>query len=285
MKKLSYILPLLALWSCEKELDYELPDPGPQIVIDTRLKSGQGMEVFLSESVYSLSSADPKSRDDFEAWLYTDDPSSPFQLTAEAYNPGYEPQFVYRTPHQVNANQNYRLVVRGPGFPEATVSERVPSPVEIDTVTYNRTDKEFTFRFKDNGSTDDYYMITVNELGADDLVYSSLDLALEFFEFQDFIGDSEFDGRQYGFVSYLKDDEFNGKTRELKVRIEGETSAVFVELRLHHISSSYYRHELTKSAYNYSDGFFSEPSQIYSNVENGYGIMATSASSVRRVQF
>lgn len=288
MKKFLYILPLalLSVLSCEKELDYEIPDPGPRAVIDARIHAGSGVEAFISRSVFSLSSEDPSTSDDFTVRLYTDDPNSPFDLVPETYNVGYEPYFVYRSAQSIEQNKDYRLVVTGPGIPQAEVSERVLNALPFQKISYNQDSKEFTFSVLDDDAHEDYYMITINGYGADDLYFSSIDLDLEFFEFDSFFGDGDTEGRRYGNKAFVSDANFNGKQREFKVRIEGgDSQAVFVELRFHHISKSYFRYELTKSAYNYSDGLFSEPTQIYSNVNNGYGIFATAAATVYKVQY
>lgn len=287
MKNLAYLLPILALslWSCEKELDYQIPDPGTKAVIAAQLNSGQGIEAFISRSVYSLSSQQPATADDFTALLYTDDPASPFELIPQNYNVGFEPQFVYRLAYDIEDSKTYRLVVTGPGIPEASVEEKVLDSIPFQNIRYNRDTKEFTFMVRDDVRTDDYYMITVNEFGGIDMPFSSVDLDLEFFEFDDFFGDGDTEGRQYGIKAFIKDDNFNGKYREFTVRAEGMSPAVFIELRFHHISESFYRYELTKSAYNYSDGFFSEPTQIFSNVDNGYGIMTSSSANVYKVQY
>jgi hypothetical protein len=47
-------------------------------------------------------------------------------------------------------------------------------------------------------------------------------------------------------------------------------------LSVERINEDYYRHEKSKSAQNYDD-LFSEPVQIYSHVEGGYGIVGTSS--------
>ncbi len=284
MKKLVYSLSLIALLACEKEIDFEIPDPGKKAVIETRLQYGETINLYLSESVYSLSAENPAYRDDFEAYLYTSEPGSPFPFEV-IENPDFGPEYIYQLNHSLNQGQNYRIVVRADGIPRASAEERLLEVVEIEDFNYNREDKEFTFRFRDDAATEDYYMVTINELGSDNLIFSTLDLNMEFFGYSDFFEDGEFDGRQFGFEAYLPDESFNGKSREVKVRLEQPTEAVFIELRLHHISKSYYRHELTKSAYETSDGFFSEPVQIFSNVENGYGIMATSASDIEKVQY
>lgn len=284
MKKLVYVLPFLSLLACEKEIDYEIPNPRNKVVIDARLEYGEPLEIYLSESVYSLSSEDPRYRDDFQAWLYTDEAGSPFPFKVESNNL-FSPPYVYRLNHPLIPGQNYRIVVQSDDLPKASAEERLLPLVEISNFNYNREEKEFDFTFRDDPSTEDYYMITVDELDANSLFFSSLDLNLEFFEFNDFFGDSEFDGRQFGYRAFLSDANFNGAQRQVKLKIEQETSAIFVELKLHHISKSYYRHELTKSAANNSDGFFSEPVQVFSNIQNGYGIMATSTSDAERVQF
>lgn len=287
MKKLVFPLALFALIACEKEIDFEIPDPGKKVVIETKIEAGEAIEMFLSESVYSLSAEDPSSRDDFEAFLYSDEPGSPFQFTVEPFSSWNEPRFVYRLNHNLIAGQNYQIVVRSNDLPEASVNERIPSLVEIDQVQYDSITKEFNITFKDNAATKDYYRITVTELspGEPTLIYSSIDLGLEFFGFSDFFGEDELDGRQYGAESFLPDVSFNGQNRSVKVRIEQPANVPFVQINLHHISESYYRHELTKNAYQSGGDLFSEPVQIFSNVNNGYGIMATSVKDSARVRF
>ncbi len=285
MKRFVSLLALFALLACEKEIDFEIPDPGKRIVMETRMVTDETIELFLSESVYSLSAARPGSRDDFQALLYTTDPNSPFEFFVAPYNIGFEPQHVYRLAYDLEPGEEYRIVVKGEGFPDASATERVPTEVNVLTFAYDQEEKEFTFSFKDDSRTEDYYMISVNELDNDDLTISSLDLDLEFFEFDGFFGDDDFDGRQFGTQAFLSDQGFNGDSRLVKVKVEEPTDAVFIELRVHKVSESFYRHELTKAAYDQNDGFFTEPVQVFSNVNNGYGIMATASSFVQQVQY
>lgn len=286
MKKAFYLLPLLALMACEKEIDYEIPDPGKRAVLETRMITGELIELYLSESVYSLSSEDPTSAGDFEAKLHTNDPNSPFNFIPILIDLGFESQWVYRLDYDLQPGDSYRIEVSKDGLPNASALETVPSAVEIEAIQYDPSAKEFTFSMKDSAATKDYYMISINALDGDPLFYSTLDLDMEFFDFQGFFGDTDSIGRQYGIQGFLSDANFNGENREIKVRVEDTGNpAVFIELRLHHVSESYYRHELTKAAYQSSDGFFNEPIQIYTNVENGYGIMATGSADIERVQF
>lgn len=286
MKKAFYLLPLVALMACEKEIDYEIPDPGKRAVLETRMLTGDLLELYLSESVYSLSSEDPSSAGDFDAKLHTNDPNSPFDFIPILIDRGFESQWVYRLDYDLQPGDSYRIEVSKDGLPNASARETVPSAVDIEDLQYDPSTKEFSFTLKDSAATKDYYMISINVLDGDNIFYSTLDLDIEFFDFQGFFGDGETDGRQYGVQGFLSDQNFNGRQRNIKVRVEDTGNpAVFIELRLHHVSESYYRHELTKAAYQSSDGFFSEPVQIYSNVENGYGIMATGAVDVERVQF
>lgn len=286
MKKAYFLLPLIALMACEKEIDYEIPDPGKRVVMETRIITDDFIELHLSESVYSLSSENPKSSDDFSAFLFTESPNSPFEFIPVPIDRGFETQWVYRLNQVLKAGENCRIEVTKEGLPTATAREVVPSGVEITDLQYDNSSKEFSFSIEDSAATEDYYMISINALNADNLLYSTLDLDMEFFDFEGFFGEGDPDSRRYGVQGFLSDKNFNGKKRNITVRVEDTGNpAVFIELRLHHVSEGYYRHELTKAAYQSSDGFFNEPVQIYSNIENGYGIMATGTVTKERVQF
>jgi hypothetical protein len=279
MKKLIYLLSCVSLFACEKALDYDLPDPGARAVVDGRLKSGDTNKIYLSKSVFALSAENPTTSSEFTAELYIDD-ATPIVL--ESFTEQFSNLVYYLTPN-IAPNTSYRLVVSGPNTPTAEVTVRVLDTINFDRVTYDPAKAEISFSFRDAGSTEDYYMLELRTGTGNSLFMSTVDLEIEFFEFNDFFSDGDFDGRQYGNRAFLSDRNFNGQSRTIKLRLEDESPGATAILQFSHISKSFYRHELTLAAYGQSDGLFSEPVQVYSNISNGYGILASAALTKRKI--
>lgn len=286
MKRYSLLLLALILIACEEEIEYEIPDPGARIVIDGSLENGRRASFFISESVYSMSNDIPATRNDFNVALKSNDTNAliilqPFEIS------DFEPRWVYNSFELIEADKTYHLVVNDSVLPEAEVMVRVPLEPILRSTSYDKDSRDVDFEIRDNGEQRNFYMLTVEKLNGDRLYFSTLDAIMEFLEFDIFIGD-EFDGRYFGDRCFFTDEVFDGKTRKFNIRVDefnqlqsGET----FNLRVHNISESFYRHEITKAAYFSSDGFFSEPVQIHSNIEGGYGIVRASSSSIQSFRF
>ncbi len=287
MKKLALLVSFISLIACEREIDYQIPDPGTKIVLDGTLEAERAASLYLSESVYSLSNEDPATRNDFMVELLPSDTNAPLTMRWIEINQVGEPRYVYNSLESIEAGRSYSLKVQDQSLPDLEVSVRVPEYPVLRNISYDKDTKNLEFEIRDNGNQANYYMITVERLGRDQITHSSIDPILEFLEFDIFIGD-DFDGRFYGTRSFCTDETFNGGNRKFSIRVEdwgSLNSGDSFNLRIHNISESYYRHEITKAAYFNSDGFFSEPVQIHSNVDGGYGIMRTSASSIQTLSF
>jgi len=277
MKKLISLLALsVVLSSCEKEIDYQIPNPGDKIVVSSRLESGKEPVFYISTSVYSMLAQNPKTSDIFSAKLFTDDPNSPFELQSQLdSNNSFDPLYFYTTTHLVSAGKNYRLEVSAPGLEPVSAQTTVPEITALENVRFDTVTRDLRFSFTDNANKANFYYI---ELQAADLEYnlwfSTVDPSLEFFEFSEdpFGGDG--DGRSYGSEAFLDDDQFNGQRKEVNLRIEEFNTDGQFYVYLYSISESFYRFRLTRAAGDFSGGFFSEPVQLFSNVQGGYGIMA-----------
>ncbi len=284
MKKALVLLATLVALSCEKEIEYEIPNPGDKIVIGGNLEEGKPVAIYLSKSVYSMSNDYPVTNNTFTAKLYTDDPASPFTLQAVQVNT-YEPKYEYQSNHVIESGKAYRLEVSAADLPTAQVNTSVPKNAVVQNLVYNSTTKDIEFEIKDEGKEENFYMITLSDDANNSVYLSSLDLELEFLEFDIFIGDDDYDGRRYGDRAYIADQKWDGNSRKFNIRIEIEPMFNRFYLNVYSISKSYYRHEITKAAYYNSDGFFSEPVQLHSNVEGGYGILGAAAKNSTLIQY
>lgn len=81
----------------------------------------------------------------------------------------------------------------------------------------------------------------------------------------------------------LSDKQFDGKEYKLQLRVGGSGNSVASPVRvvLETISQEYYKYVYSKNLQNNAKGDpFAQPTQIFSNVENGLGIFAGYSSSV-----
>jgi len=272
MKK---ILPvaLLALWSCEKEIDYQIPNPGPQITVDFRLEANEEIAGFISRSVYSMSADQPSLLKGASARVYTDAPEGPYLL--EEFEINNSGDIAYGHPHRLKAGAYYRLEVSHPDLPTLSSRMTVPSSVKILGVTRDLEADELVIRFQDPPTDRDYYKFLVTGAGNDLYPYrlSSADLRLEFFNeggFDPLEGDD--DVRSYGNVAHLSDRNFNGKDREVRIRLESQVSNQVIRVVMYHISEDEYLFDRSLVAHGNGDDFFSEPVPVHFNTEGGYGI-------------
>jgi hypothetical protein len=287
MKRVIILLSLsLVFSSCEKEIDYQIPDPGDKIVVSANLENGEIPEVYISTSVYSMLARDPKTDDIYSANLFTDDPDSPFELQPQLQiTNGYDSSYVYTSSHIVNEGKSYRLEVSAPGLGSITASTIVPAVKLIENVLFDQVSNELTFNFKDNASQDNFYLIELKASGSDySLFFSSADPSLDFFDFQANPLGGDGDGRNYGSEAFFDDNQFQGKHKKISIRLEDFVEGNQFYVYLHSISESYYRFRLTEQAAN-ENGFFSEPVQLFSNVEGGYGILAGRSNSRSLITF
>jgi len=279
MKKLLSLLALMViLSSCEKEIDYKIPDPGDKIVVSGQLVSGKAPKIYLSTSVYSMEAGIPKTSNIYSAKLFTNDPNSPFELEAKLGNSSFDSVYYYTSAHIIGQAKTYRLEVSAPNLDPVSASTLVPPSTAIASTRYDTATKELRFSFNDQPNNSDYYFIQLIHAGQNyPLYFSSADPTLEFFEFSGDPFGGEGEGRSYGSAAFFDDNQFKGMSKEVNIRIEDYINADFY-IYLHSISESYYRFRLTEAAGGFSDGFFSEPVQLFSNVEGGYGIITGQSS-------
>jgi hypothetical protein len=288
MKNISVLLSLSLLFvSCEKEIDYQIPNPGDKIVVSADLTHGEIPEVYISTSVYSMLARNPKTNNIYTANLYTDDPNSPFELIPQLQiTNGYDSTYVYTSSHIVNEDRSYRLEVSALGLESISATTMIPATRQIENLRFDTISKDLNFSFIDEASQANFYFIELRDAANDfGLIFSSADASLDFFEFgSDLFGD-ENDGRSYGYEAFFDDSQFQGSRKEVSIRLDELNAGRPFYVYLHSISESYYRFRLTLKARGSSDGFFSEPVQLFSNVEGGYGILAGRSNSRSLVTF
>ncbi len=210
--------------------------------------------------------------------------------TAEYYISSIYPQ----------TGKEYKLEVSKTGLKEVTCMDIVPERVTIDAATvinYGGLDSngepfsEITLSFSDPENTGNFYEIVVSDAGNLEDYF--------FLTANDEIITSEsyypsilmFDARSPQFLPF-NDIKINGTSKELKIFympprtifVDGNNEETFInshviDIHLRSISEKYYKFRTSYLQHlnnKRGDGLFgmNEPMNVYTNVENGYGIFA-----------
>ena len=198
------------------------------------------------------------------------------------------------------ANQTYNLSVSHPNYTDVNSTDSLPTPITINNIdTLSITDPingdrlEITLNFNDPGNIQNYYLIEAYVVGLYSEIYGidTLEYELDTNQQYMFLTDEVFQdgGSPWKEQGLFNDLLFNGQNKNLKVEIPNDDYKVIegayqwsyetISLRiyLHNISPSYYYYRTSLELYQNSSGNpFAQPVQVFSNIENGFGVFAGS---------
>ena len=294
MKKLllSLVVSLIYI-SCEKIIPFEGDVTIPKLVINSIFESDSTFKVHVSSSRSVIDTASFQNIEDAVVTIKEEN-GSVIETLNHIENGFYKGQTF---PQE---NQTYTLEVTHPNYSNITSSDSLPSPItinSIDTSTIvdpiNGDRLQITLNFDDPEKSQNYYLIetfSVNEY----LIIENLDTTeYEVDTSQQWIllTDEVFQngGSPWRKQGLFNDLLFNGqnKSLELEIPYENESGSeggfqwswktIGLRIYLHNISRSYYYYRISLELYqNASGNPFAQPVQVYSNIENGFGVFAGS---------
>ena len=297
MKKLFLLLSISLVYiSCEKVIPFEGDVNIPKLVINSIFQSDSTFKVHVSSSRSVIDTASFQNIEDAIVTIKDDNGS-----TIETLNYVENGFHIGQTFPQ--ENQTYNLEVTHPNYTNVTSSDSLPSPIiinSIDTSTIvdpiNGDRLQITLDFEDPESAQNYYLIetySVNEylvIKNSDTTDYELDTIKQLMILTDEVfqnGSSPF--REQGLFNDLL---FNGQNKALELEIpydnfsgievgyEWSYKTLSVRVYLHNISKSYYYYRTSLELYQSASGNpFAQPVQVYSNIENGFGVFAGSQIS------
>jgi len=313
MKKFIIISFLFALIfsSCEKTIIIEIPDNGRKLVLNSLFSNDSVLSLSLIKSKYILDN----SYNDNYRYEYDSISNAKVSLFAgdqfiEQLNEVSKGK--YQSNYIMKSGVNYKIKVEAEGFPELSAESQIPEKTDILNLdVYETRDEEgyettgFTLRFKDNPDETNYYLIEAFErvtrrdvdweTGTDTIisyinslyVYSSDPNTIS----DDWglsngilVNDEILNGQDYFLKffayssSYYYYDEYGNYVPD-----ENVISINYI-VYLNSVSEDYYLYYKSLSKHLIAqDEFFMEPVQVYTNIENGFGIFAGYSTDVDSV--
>ncbi|MAE14184.1 MAG: hypothetical protein CL821_01145 [Crocinitomicaceae bacterium] len=297
MNRLLFLLSIsLAYISCEKVIPFDGDVNTPKLVINSIFQSDSSFKVHVSSSRSVIDTASFKNIDD--AIVTIKDRNENIIETLNHVENGF-----YKGQTFPQENQTYILEVNHPNYANITASDSLPSPITINSVDtstiidpINGNRLQISMNFDDPENTQNYYLIetySVNEylvIKNSDTTEYELDTTKQFMVLTDEVfqnGGSPW--REQGLFNDLL---FNGQNKTLELEIPNDSwsgsedgydwsyQTLTLRLYLHNITLSYYYYRTSLELFqNASGNPFAQPVQVFSNVENGFGVFAGSQIS------
>lgn len=292
-------LSLFIFLGCEKEVDLKIDESESKLVLNAWFKTGEHPKVEVNRSTFIFDKRGTDKIQNAEVILFENDKEIGF---LEHFGSGfYQNQNI-----EIKPDTEYKIIAKVDGFEDVSAIEKSLEKIndndfefEYETVsnpsgTNYQSLSDIKITLQDNGSSEDIYLFLVKETykswsheNPNDTVYNEFIIYLNSSDTQiEYIYSPNL-----GQIQILKDELFNGKEYTLNFRTndlrkyeysDEERSYISQNIvEIHKISKSFYLYLKSIENNQYPDPF-TEPTQIYTNVENGYGILAT--STVTKIQ-
>lgn len=294
------VMSILLLSNCTKEVPFNGDETAASLVVDAVLENDSVFELKLERSVFFLDKVDNR-KITINATLTLFDLTN--DLEYEISTPEEDNRYVF--PTTVNPETEYKLEIAHPDFETVESTIRTVKTVPIlscDTSTYIyepwgwQRGLVTSLSWQDPADEENFYMVVVrqtqevqeeHEMAVQNLSFTTDDLDLiqpEVFE----IFEDQYATYQ---VALFNDLSFNGGVKTFDFEIShpfyfGNPESFRerkVEVRLISVSKDFFKYWLDVKTFENLDEF-SEPLQIHTNIQNGFGIFGSLGYSVFTMQ-
>lgn len=296
----------IIFFACEKTIKIAIPDEGRKLTINSFFSEDSNMVVNLTKSRYILDGKwefDPIENADISL---LEDNVLIGKLSED--QPGN-----YISDIAIKARKHYKIEVKSSGFPDSKSESYVPERTRILKLEAEETVGEygdglvsFDLSFQDNPETENYYLVQAykfyndtfydHDTGEKITISNKEELYLysdDLNTYQDdwglgsgvLMSDEFINGKAYtlNFKSYTSNYYYDETQDEWAQPSEGDTTTYYVQF--YTVSKEYYLYYKSLSKHKEAtDEFFMEPVQVYSNIENGFGIFAGMSTDVDSVK-
>ncbi|MBK6950864.1 MAG: DUF4249 domain-containing protein [Crocinitomicaceae bacterium] len=264
------------LFSCEKEIPLDAEQKEPRIVVNSIFGDGDTIYVHVSESRDVLFEGDLPNLTTAVVKLQDINGNQLGDFT-------HLGDGIYKlTNYLPVVGQTYQLVVTNTGFDQVNAQTQTPSVITISTIdTLRKNDEmDYAIKFSDDPSITNYYAIAIEKISIFDDGFGGYEIYSDYyFETAEIFtqnGSTDVDGTKYGSIFLFSDATFSGGQCVFDasnyIPVESSDSLIVV-VSLMSLSEDYFKYKLSLEKYQETAGDpFAQPVQVYSNVENGFGI-------------
>lgn len=290
----------------ETVIDLDIPPHESVLVLNGLLETDTNARVIVSHSVGAFSNAVPSFINNANVLLYKDnqfiDSLLPDMTNLvyvhyidDNYNTDSLPMYYYTSDHIPDKDATYRVEVKHSDYTSISAETYIPDDIILYNIDVDTTSNEekigFTFSFDDNATQQNYYQLRLygsceknyekdDEWDRGYLVMMSNDPS--------FPGDIPWEG--YTFIGdevIFTDDLFNGQSKTITLDVEAkfeyaDCDTVIIEFSTFSDDTYSYYNSLGDHSEKGELGIFGgEVIPVYSNVENGLGVLiSTNAQQI-----
>jgi hypothetical protein len=315
MKNIIYSILLSSLFivSCDMEtvIDLDIPSHEPVLVLNGLLDTDTNAQVVISHSVGAFSSAIPSFINDANVLLYKNnqfiDSLLP-DLTNLVYvnyiddsqNVDSLAMYYYKSDYRPVKDANYRIEVNHSSYTSVSAETYIPNDITLYNIVVDTTSNDekigFTFSFDDNASQQNYYQLQLFSSCTKESINEDGDI-----EEWNFRGDTRFMSNDPSFPSEIPfegytfegdnvvftDALFNGQQKTITLDVISDLKYADCDTIIIQFSTfsddtySYYNSLGDHSEKGELSIFGGEVIPVYSNVENGLGVLiSTNAQQI-----
>lgn len=300
---------LITLSTCESDYNLNIPDYGRKIIINGFLSTEDTISVQISESKFILDTIfyyKPLKNPTVQLWIdnqYIEDLQCRYSISFLAQHK--IDSITYLSKYKPLPGSTYTIRVVCQGLPEAVATLKMPGIVPIDRIDTiimeNRVERQYSLTFKDSSVETNYFFIKffVTRLGlaaysCDTTIFKSeWDFKPEFLYNEKFIfSDKQFNGKEaevrYLIPSVLRDLIHNQPSWNSDCSQTSIDKIVYRKMyvKLYNCSEEFYLYYKSfRTTLEIGDDVFYEPVKVYSNVKNGYGILAGYSTFIDSSQY
>lgn len=308
MKKyMSIVAAAFLLASCEKTISVKTPPHTSALVINSNTMTDDTIRVSIGKSMGVTAYKTKSDLNVSNATVVLTEDGTPVQSLK------YDPQTqTYNSTLIAKAGKTYAIKASATGFTDAEATTIAPSFVTIESIkvtpnartTNNEQQDELLVTFTDPPAAGDYYMIRINPLppqGIPDSVRMNYQYYYSECVFTpdpsvESVSNDEIDQNTCHSSNgvFFRDALFNGTRKELKLYVRSGLAQMFIvdgtdtlrpELELYHMTEAYFRYMKTTQFVAENEGNpFAEPTTIYSNIKNGYGIFSVVSADAKEIK-
>ncbi|MEM1095548.1 MAG: DUF4249 domain-containing protein [Bacteroidota bacterium] len=270
---------------CELVVDVDVPTLPATLTVNSFPEAGASWEAHLAAAVPVVSTQQVQES------VISDGTVEVFHNGARiaelAYTPAdTDPNFLLSPPYRsqgprVVAGETYTLRASAPGYSAVEATTTIPTPVALDTLRSRLTPSSdgFSQRLRadltitDAPNADTYYFLAFRSISGGPTFNDFFELINAPFRTVSAFEDNSVNGL------FFSDATFRNQTVEFSIEASVNIGSIS-EIVLYTVEEAYFRyHTALRDQQDTQENPFAEPAPVYSNVQNGLGIVASLAAA------